>query len=648
MMKCLIALLLAALLSLNLSACKPRTKAPVQPKPPAQEEEVLPQETEQPQASKPVRPLTPVEKDPTAEKAKYIPLSERKYPESEAGKKQKAFDEFIMRDFVDSLQEDYLALHYTLLEPEVYGIDSSQAAVSLGDVVNDEYLEEARNANYEIKKEFEDFDYDLLTPEQQETYLVYEYLLEMALLSVEGDFPYMGWAFSPMQGLQGDIVSMLMEFEFYTAEDVDAYMELMADVPRYIDEMLDFTYEQEQKGYFMPDVAAEQTISYCDGIVKAGEDSSLLEAVLYNIDHCDLLTESQKADYKENAHQLFMEGILPAYQKICEYLEYFIDDENNQLGLAHLENGKEYYEFLFRQKSGSDLTVEEGKALLEKYLELSWDKIGELSRTRPEAYREYIYGNSTNTGYTNLDEILSDLEEKITQDFPYIEPVDYTVSYLDSEVAIENVGAYYVSPPLDSTHTQKIKVNPENENVQFDQPFAFTLLAHEGMPGHLYQTNYMMQNVTEPFRQNVSIVGYTEGWASYMELIALGYLEDRLSADAILLEQCYTVFENCLYALCDIGIHYEGWDEDDLEWFLDDYLSIQNTDPIFEQLVGDPAAFQAYYMSCIQLIDLRRQAQNSLGGRFDLKEFHEVLLSGGDVPFTVLKQKTENYIESKK
>ena len=646
MMKRLTALLLAALMSLHFTACQPRTETPVQPENSVQDETATPQITDKPQASKPVKPLTPTET--SSAKSEYIPISEREYPDSEAGAEQKAFDEFIMTDFIDSLQEDYLALHYTLLEQETYSIDPSNAVISLGDVINEEFLEEARSNNLEIKEQFEAFNYDLLTPEQQETYLVYEYLLEMALLSVEGDFPYMSWAFSPMQGLQGTIVSMLMEFDFYSAEDVDAYMELIRDVPRYIDDMLNFTREQEEKGYFMPDVSAEQSIDYCESIIDAGEDSSLLAAILYNLEHCEFLNDAEKTEYQEEARQLFLKEIIPAYERIVLWLGRCCDERNNQLGLAHLENGKEYYEYLFRMKSGSDLSVEEGKALLEKYMDLAWSKIGELSRTRAESYREYIYGESTNTAYTNLNDILSDLEEKILNDFPYIEPVDYTVSYLNSEVAVDNIGAYYVAPPLDSVQTQKIKVNPESDNIQFDQPFAFTLLAHEGLPGHLYQTNYVMQNVTEPFRQHASIIGYSEGWASYMELIALGYLEGRISADAILLEQCYTIFENCLYALCDIGIHYEGWTEEELEWFLSDYINTQNVTPIYVQLLGDPAAFQAYYMSCIQLIDLRRQAQNSLGGHFDLKEFHEVLLSGGDVPFTVLNQKVANYIASAK
>lgn len=654
MTKRLTALLLAALLTVNLSACKPRTEAPVQEESPVQEEVEINEENEpEPTEETPIAAEPPEEEEKpeqpvSVKKAEYIPIDQRDYPDSEAGAEQKAFDEFIMRDFTESLEEDYLGLHYTLLEPEAYGIDSSKAVVSLGDVVNEEYLAEARNSNLEVKEEFEAFDYDLLTAEQQETYQVYEYLLEMALLSTEGDFPYMSWVFTPMQGLQGNIVSMLMEFEFYSVEDVDAYMKLMADIPRYIDEMLEFTRLQEKKGYFMPDIAAHESIRYCEGIIEAGENSSLLEAVLYNIEHCDLLTDSEKSSYKKEARQLFLYDIIPAYQRICDTLDYCTDDRNNQLGLAHLENGKEYYEYLFRLKSASDLTVEEGKALLEKYLELSSDKIADISRSNPELYRAYAFGDNTNTGYTNLDHILSDLESAIAQDFPYIDPVDYTVSYLDPEVAIDNVGAYYVAPPLDSIQTQKIKVNPESQYVRFEEPFSFTLLAHEGLPGHLYQTNYMMQNISEPFRQNAGIIGYSEGWASYVELISLSYLEGRISPDVILLEQCYMIFENCLYALCDIGIHYEGWDEEDLEWFLDDYISMQNTDPIFEQLVGEPAAFQAYYMSSIQMIDLRRQAQNSLGGRFDVKEFHEVLLSGGDVPFSVLRDKVEAYIASSK
>ena len=112
--------------------------------------------------------------------------------------------------------------------------------------------------------------------------------------------------------------------------------------------------------------------------------------------------------------------------------------------------------------------------------------------------------------------------------------------------------------------------------------------------------------------------------------------------------QSYSIFENCLIALCDIGIHYESWTLEETTDFMQQYLDIDYVDVIYDQLVGDPACFLSYYVGCAEFLDLRHHAQNELGERFVDADFHEVILQGGDLPFSVLKEKVETYINSKK
>lgn len=626
-----LSLLLAVLLSLNLSACQPRTEADASPS-------------------------SGIEAPQEQQEAAEIPNKEKEeivYPThyESAEEMQAAFEQFIHEEFISQLEDDYLSIHYTLRNPESYGIDLSAADISLGDAISEEYLAEARAENQKLKEQFETFDYEQLTEEQQETYLLYEYLLNLAIESMSEDFAYMGGAFTPMQGLQNDIASLLMEFEFYSEEDVQAYLTMMRDVPRYVEDTLEYTKVQAEKGYFMPDVSAQSTMEYCQKIIKEGENSALLTAVLHNIENCAYLGDVQIAQYSAQAREIFRDCILPAYQQIYDTIGSLMGEQNNQLGLAWMDQGKEYYEYLFRVKTGSDRRVEEAKQLLTEYLDGAVNTISEIAVSNRPAYRAYIY-QGINTGYDGIGSILSDLETYVFDNFPAIDYVDYTVSYLDSQVAVDGIGAYYVVPPLDSGITQKIKVNP-NSSVDAASPSLFRTLAHEGLPGHLYQTNYVLQNLEDPFRQTTSILGYSEGYATYVELIALNYLnhieqdedsEYAFEADEITLEQCYTIFENCLIALCDIGIHYEGWTVGDMEAFLSQYTEMDYAQAVYDQLLGDPAGFLSYYVGCVEFLELRRSAQEALGSRFNELAFHEAILQGGDLPFSLLRQNVEDYI----
>lgn len=640
------ALVLALLLTLNLSACQRRVEpeAPEEPsQPPAVEEEI---DVPSPPEKKPEKePEPPKTGDNSPKILSYVFPSERDYPDDEAGAEQKAFDEFLLEEFVSSLEDDYLNIHTTLVDPSHFGIDKTAAEVTIGDAVSEEFLAEARANNLELKERFEAFNYDLLTEEQQESYKLYQFLLENALTSLEGDFPYMDWAFSPMQGLQNGIVSMLMEFEFYSLEDVDAYMAMMKDIPRYVDDVLEFSRKQERMGYFMPDTAAHSAMQYCKSVIKDGENAALLTAILHNLEHCELLNEQQKAAYCDEARRFFVEELIPCYQKIHDTLDFLTDERNNQMGLAHLKNGKEYYELLFRQRSGSDRSVSETKELLHSYLKLALKEISNIADKNSELYRGYLYGDDS-AEFSGLNDVILDLEEQIFSNFPYIESVDYTISYLDSQVAVDGIGAYYVVPPIDSKEVQKIKVNPDwvGSETSLD---TYTLLAHEGLPGHLYQSNYAFQNISEPFRLDTSILGYSEGYASYVELISLNYLRDRVDPDLIRLNQCYTIFNNCMVAICDIGIHYEGWTLEDMENFCGKYINMQDGSDLYEQLLGDPAAFQSYYTGLIEFIELRNCAESMLGEDFDEKEFHALLLEGGDLPFSILWEKLDAYIADK-
>lgn len=559
---------------------------------------------------------------------------------SEDLKNQIAFDEFINTEFQDSIRESYLTMHQTTIHPEQYGVDPEAVEVSLGPGLTPDYIKEVRRKNEEAQQKFSSFNYDTLRDDQKETYAVYQAQLQTALDSVQGDFVYMPNYFSPMGGLQSTYSTLFMEYDFYKPQDVADYITLMNDVKRYTDEMLQFTKTQAEKGFFMSSKAADESIAYCDKIINGKDDSALLKAIHANIDQFDQLTDEQKSTYKEQATKAFHESIIPSYVEIRDTLSSLKNDSNNQLGLAHLPNGKEYYEMLFREKTGSSRTIEETKELLQQYLTKSLYGIATIaSKSNTDAYEAYVNGEIS-SGYSDFNKMLEDLDNFIDTNFPPIESVPYTIDYLDPQVSVDGIGAYYVVPPLDSDLVQKMKVNP-NSKDRVTQLDTFSTIAHEGLPGHLYQHNYVLQHLDVPYRQDVSFLGYAEGYATYVELLSLEYLD--LDPDIVALSQNYTVFQNCLTALTDIGIHYEGWDLAQTQEFFDQFVSLDVT-PIFDQIQANPAAFLPYYVGYIEFMELKNMAQMDLGDKFNELDFHTAILKSGSAPFDVVKKNVEDYI----
>ena len=637
--KRLTALLLATLLTLNLSACQPRNKIPSEDTP------------------SPLPPQETVTVEATAPPAQAVEPETKPLPTSFATAKemQETFDAFILEEFIARLENDYFAIHQTLRHPEQYGIDLYQAEITLGDAINDESIAEIRAQNQAAQEMFSIFQCDLLTEEQQETYKLYEYLLNNALDSVKEEFVYMDGAFTPMQGLQNDIASFLMEFTFYEEYDVQAYLALMRDIPRYVEDNLAYTRKQAELGFFMSDASAKETMAYCKKIIDSGMDSALLHSVLYNIENCAFLGDVQIQRYTKEAREIFQTCILPAYQNIYDSISLLQNSQNNQMGLYWFENGREYYEYLFRLTTGSDRTIEEIRDLLQQYLNGAVEEVAVISTEHRAVYSSY-FNERVHTDYQNFRQVLEDLEFFTSQDFPAIDAVDYTVNTLDPQVSVEGIGAYYIVPPLGDDRPQKIKVNPL-QNLAANQFYTLQILAHEGFPGHLYQTNYVQQKLENPFRKSTSILGYSEGFATYAELYSMNYLlnlglEDKddflFDENTVTLMQSYTLFENCLIALCDIGIHYDGWTKEETMEFMQQYLDVDYVDAVYNQLVGDPAGFLSYYVGCVEILELRRMAQEELGSHFNDVEFHEAILQGGDLPFSILRENVEAYIDIKK
>ncbi len=558
---------------------------------------------------------------------------------------QKKFDEFVNAEFVDYISSNYLNMHYSVIDPEKYGVNRDEVEVSFGDDFTDEAIQEALDDFEETKKEFKTFNRSALTADQQLTYDIINYQIALAEEGVNEKFDYISNAFSPMQGMQSQFPTIFSDFIFYTERDIQDMITLMNDVPRYLADTLGYTQKQKENGYMMSNATIDSVVEYCNKILESGENSSILDSLNKSINEFEGIDESTKNNYIAQTKEAFINSFLPAYQNIVDTLTTFKSDDNNSMGLANVENGKEYYEYLFKAKTASNKSVADAEKALKSLAQKSITSAQKTAQRSPSAYDDY-YEGTTKTQYTDFDTMLKDLNTWNKNNFPTINDVPYNIQALPEETANNGVAAYYMNSPIDNTHPDVIRVNMTSGNV--DDISTFKTIAHEGIPGHMYQMNYIKQNLNNNYLSTcVNMLGYTEGYATYVEFEALDSLD--INNNLRELYRDLEVYQNTLIALMDIGIHYHGWDKAETEKFLSDNgLSVTSVDAIYDQIQGDPGAFLSYYVGYMEIRELKDKAEKDLGSKFTEIGFNTALLESGTAPFSIVQENIEQYIKDNK
>ena len=208
--------------------------------------------------------------------------------------------------------------------------------------------------------------------------------------------------------------------------------------------------------------------------------------------------------------------------------------------------------------------------------------------------------------------------------------------------------AYYLTPPIDDLWHNTIYLNEPNIT---DDLTLYTTLAHEGYPGHLYQTVYSQSFLNQ---QNASIIrsllhygGFVEGWAVYVENLSYGYAAQLTKNEeaAAYIEACRLNrnLHLCLYSYMDIAIHYDGATPEQIGRFLENLGLGQHTnaEAIYEYLVEEPCNYLKYYLGYLEFLSLKQQAKELWGADYSDYRFHKFVLETGPSDFRSLGEQLE-------
>ena len=537
------------------------------------------------------------------------------------------FRTFTRSLFQTEVSANTISLHYTLRSPSDYGIADIPA--TYGSLSSDPVAAKASVRN--VLSSLQEFDPDTLSSENALTFKILDTYLKNA--STGTDYLLYQEPLGPVSGIHTQLPVLLSEYSFYDTQDVETYLALLKETPSYFDSVIRFEQKKAASGLFMPDYQADSVLDTCQSFIDMGKENYLVSTFNERIASLDLLPENKKDSFQKENMKLVTEEIYPAYQNLITAIKSLKGKGMNEQGLSHFPYGKKYYEYLVRQTTGCNESISRLRLMTRAQI------LEDLNAMQKVLFpADAALTQASVLEQTSPDSMLDDLRSKITDTFPEIPDVDFQVKYVPESMQDYLSPAFYMIPAIDNLTENVIYINNGQTASGLN---LYTTLAHEGYPGHLYQTVYFSASEPDPIRSILDFGGYVEGWATYAEMMSY-YLAPLPKTEASLLQKNNSVILG-LYALADMGIHYDGWSVTDTVRFFSDYgINDPNAvQSVYKLIIGSPANYLKYYIGYLKFYELKKEMADALGNQFSQKEFHRAVLDVGPAPFEIVYDEVE-------
>lgn len=537
------------------------------------------------------------------------------------------FRTFTRSLFQTEVSANTISLLYTLRSPSDYGIADIPA--TYGSLSSDPVAAKASVRN--VLSSLQEFDPDTLSSENALTFKILDTYLKNA--STGTDYLLYQEPLGPVSGIHTQLPVLLSEYSFYDTQDVETYLALLKETPSYFDSVIRLEQKKAASGLFMPDYQADSILDTCQSFIDMGKENYLVSTFNERIASLDLLPENKKDSFQKENMKLVTEEIYPAYQNLITAIKSLKGKGMNEQGLSHFPYGKKYYEYLVRQTTGCNESISRLRLMTRAQI------LEDLSAMQKVLFpADAALTQASVLEQTSPDSMLDDLRSKITDTFPEIPDVDFQVKYVPESMQDYLSPAFYMIPAIDNLTENVIYINNGQTASGLN---LYTTLAHEGYPGHLYQTVYFSASEPDPIRSILDFGGYVEGWATYAEMMSY-YLAPLPKTEASLLQKNSSVILG-LYALADMGIHYDGWSVTDTVRFFSDYgINDPNAvQSVYKLIIGSPANYLKYYIGYLKFYELKKEMADALGNQFSQKEFHRAVLDVGPAPFEIVYDEVE-------
>ena len=557
--------------------------------------------------------------------------------------KQKKFDRFLNSCFREYAAENTVTLHFKLSNPSAYGI-KTPVSPTYGDLSSDA-LKKNCSRSKELLQKLYTFPTSSLTKKQKLTWQIFQDYLNESIMNEK----YILYS-SPLgtNGLQSEIPVTLSEYRLDNEKDIKDYLSLVNQVPELFTQILDFEQERRNAGLISPSFVISDTIDQIDQFLNASEENNpLIQSFEDRLTEVESLSKDQKASYIANNRLLVTDKVLPAYKSLKTSLQAYTNDSKNTSSkerLCEYKNGQDYYKFLLMSNVGTDFSPEDCITILEAQLKNTVKDISSLTAKNKDLYTEYL---SATPALSAPKEIMNTLKNDSLVEFPEIKNISCQLKNVPDALSGTSACAFYLVPPIDSTKDNIIYINKS----RVDSNELFSTLAHEGYPGHLYQTNYFLTTNPSPLRTFLHCAGYDEGWGTYAQLYSYNFIEFK-NVDEQTTKQLRQLYRDndllslSLSSLCDLYVNYKNYDENALANYLQTYgIDKDSAQNLYRYVIENPTTYLSYSIGYYELDQLKQTMSDSLGKAFKISDFHEAVLNVGSCNFSILRQEIEKETE---
>ncbi|MBR2295747.1 MAG: DUF885 family protein [Clostridiales bacterium] len=485
----------------------------------------------------------------------------------------------------DSIQyfvgSNYVDAILMFKDPSIYGIDTSE--VSWGTVESDSE-DETRAFMQEKLDQLYTIDYESLDDQDRIFYDKITYDFEYSLYGMDYTaFSYYESILNPLTGPQNDIFFLLTVIDFDSVEDAENYIELLIDVDRYYDEICTFEEKRAAYGYASSANVYEEIAATFDALVAQEDDCFLYDTFEERLDEIPGLSDADRERLIQEHSDAMHDYVFPEFEECAERMRDLKDYNGTDQGVCFFEGGDAYFAYIFQDQANSSKTIEQSTAELDAYLDYITGVIADAQNSNDYTWIDEYLDHTYSQGGT--EDNLNYLSTEVLADFPELPDHDYFLMDVPEVFEDSFSPAAFLGYHLDTYTDNMIITN--NSNVDGD--FGITC-AHEGYPGHMFQSVYHRSVCEHPYMYLFDSSGYTEGWATYVENYSFKYFADEsVARDLIMVENEMNVI---LMARFDIGINYEGWDIDYCAQYYSDLVGFPVTasdiEYMYNLLMSDP------------------------------------------------------------
>ncbi len=523
-----------------------------------------------------------------------------------------------------------------------------------GDYASPEFREKARLITLKSINALKTVREESLPEGDRRTYSLFKGDLDMSIR--EFDFPGELLEFNQMgnrlHAYIDDSSEALTSFPFNSVKHYDAFVKRSEGFPIYIDNQIQLLRRGIKEKITLGCVAAKAALNtYHSGLEPSPEKNPFYRPILFIPKS---FSETDRNRLSKDFKKMIEERILPGIVKFDNFFrKEYLPHCRSTYGIGSLPRGKEWYEFAIHRSTNLPL----------KAKEVHQKGLSEVARIRAEiekiktqmsfkgTYKEFIKAISNDPKYffknseqmiSNLNSVREKIQKKIPDYFNLVPKTDYKI--VESSNPEDAAGSY--NGPTDNLPFGRFLVNSKNlRSIPIYE--TTTLSLHETIPGHHFQLALqfeMKDKLSEYQRKMYFSNAFAEGWALYSEYLGneMGMYEDPVQR----LGNLNAEMLRAVRLVVDSGIHAYGWSREKTMKYMAEYLAsdekgISNEANRYSVWPGQALG---YKIGQLKIIELRKESEEALGSKFDIKEFHRIVIGNGTVSLSFLEKEVKEWI----